>query len=138
MKIQTQAGTVGKDEEFARQMADIMRRFSDGEQLQSCSKNNQGTVYSEWTNCNRPSWSFDFYDYRIKPSSETQPLSIDDMVPGIYFKSKNSPTSIYLSTGFRQDGVIINFIVYSYVSLFRDWLWSTDLKTWNPCSKIVE
>lgn len=131
MKIQT-------DEEFARQMADIMRRFSDGEQLQSWSKNNQGTAYSKWTDCNKPLWAFDVYNYRIKPELKTVPLCIEDMIPGMYFKPKVLGTTIYIGACFSIDGIVINQVRYPYTELAKNWLWSTDFKTWNPCSKIVE
>lgn len=113
-----------------------------------------------WQRCptlpcpNGTNWNWSGYDYRIAPDSrpkKTVPMERDDYPPFFWLREKANPDSMHLCTGivggwlktvenlpsFDKNWLSIYAAAALNVADPRPCEYSTDRKTWKPCTKEV-
>ena len=86
-----------------------------------------------------PTW-FNNMTYRPKPKPVQHPWSKPEDVPGpvCWIRRDGGIKGLFLTTGIFKDGLAVNLkgdgFFYSWQGLATQWEYSTDLKTWHPCT----
>ena len=106
----------------------IMEAYIDGYKIQSCGKqwNPRESLKPDWVNEELPSWNFEYFDYRLKPTPVLRPWTADEVPLGAWVLEKANNERRWLITDvhdreFRSD-------------LLKLYEHSTDGGlTWKPC-----
>jgi len=82
-------------------------------------------------------WGFILPPDRYEIEPDPQPWTMEDVPPVCWLKSKHHPdtaTFMILKIG-RDFAYSLHGWCKSYEELAKNYLWSSDLKTWHPCVK---
>jgi hypothetical protein len=104
----------------------------------------------------KPEWDFNQVEYRRKPQTKLIPWTVEDITPEIAGAWFNYKDSISKTTGTKTVWFNVNEIAfiqgcetrgtfeiplikrYTFIDLINIGVkYSTDLKTWKPCGKVV-
>jgi hypothetical protein len=120
----------------AQELLPIITAFAEGKQIE-IKFNRPG---SEWVPDDSPSWQPDF-DYRIKPEPKTRPWSKPEDVPGPVCWISGDGIIGLLIVSFHSDGggLAAGRNEYTWEDIeARKLKYSTDRKTWSPCTVTEE
>lgn len=93
---------------------------------------------SSWEDIAAPSWGFDISEYRRKPESKIVPWTFGDISPeiaGAWFECHKDGQWVRV-VRISNSGLWLPQCE-SFLSLCENYQYSTDLKIWQPCGKVV-
>ena len=74
--------------------------------------------------------------YRVKPEPKLIPLSQEDIPPVCWVRENNHCKTHFLTTAVTDDFIWFGSTIQAgYLDLFKHYEYSTDRKSWMPCSK---
>lgn len=117
------------------EMIAVIAAHKEGKKIQV-----QNCTTGQWAEVESPNWSFNIYDYRIKPEPKIRPWLREEVPVGGLVKYKETQ-DIYLILGARKDAcyeVIIPLgVSYTRDEMLKLFEHSTDHgKTWKICGVV--
>lgn len=116
-----------------------------------CAESRPITPEADWEQVCNPSWDFATFEYRRKSNPKIIPWTFSDITPeiaGAWFRPKGhfADSGAYCrmtSFGDSCGGFLVKVsgewiadaIGWGY--MFKNLEWSTDLKNWHPCGKVL-
>lgn len=97
-----------------------------------------GNRDNNWQTTIRPVWNWQDGNYRVKPAPVRVPLTADDIPPVCWVKADHvvAGAALLVHTVYRNGVSTYTTGTLLFNEMFRDnWQYSTDRKTWLPCSK---
>jgi len=121
---------VNRDE--VKALLPVMQAFAEGKAIEY--KNEA----AEWVPISNPNFLSDQDRYRVKPESKTVLWTRAD-VPPVCWLRHIAGGSLFAATAIWNDGVAHRYgdTTITWTLLSREYQYSTDLKTWHPCTKVV-
>lgn len=119
--------------EHAAQLLPLIQAYAEGKTIQG----EQST--GRWVDLDEPSFQ-PVTQYRIKPTPRTVPWDCPEDVPPVcWLRSINGNFGHYLVTFVDYGGVFAGQAkdVFLFGSKFATLEYSTDRKTWHPCTKQI-
>jgi hypothetical protein len=115
------------------EMIAVIQAFKEGEKIEY-----KFVDENNWHACQDPCWDFLRTNYRVKPTKKTVPWTADDVPPVCWVRWMVSGDSWYQVAAVNQTGTHVwSGRLIEYRQLATDCEYSTDLKTWKPCTKEV-
>lgn len=101
-------------DEVARRV-EIMQAWLDGKQIEVLND----STSQEWLPIDNPSWSWNAWDYRIKPTSVNYATEIAEIVEATYQLRENCSNEIFASLLFVAQVALEEAAMYARTTLFK-------------------
>jgi hypothetical protein len=113
------------NKEETKEAIKVMQAFVDGKEMECYSP-----TYLMWKAVPTPSWNFDAFSYRIKPTAILRPWTADEVPLGAWVRMKNLNMT---------RSMIVSVAAFNLGIAFKEYEHSTDGgKTWLPCGVMEE